>query len=232
MHRLAVMKTRRVILFDSNETLLDISALDPVFEEAFGDRELRKKWFEQVVAMFFTSTIIGTFEKFELLADAAFDVIAVAYTGRKARKRDHAALQAGVMTLPVHDDVAGAVEQLNAAGFTVGILTNSSAATAKAQFRHAGVSRLFAKILSAGAVKRYKPSREAYEYGAKQFGIGTHDVRLVAAHGWDITGALSAGCKAAFVQRPEKALNPRGKQPDIIGRDLMTVARKIIDARG
>jgi 2-haloacid dehalogenase len=33
---------------------------------------------------------------------------------------------------------------------------------------------------------------------------------MVAAHAWDITGALSAGCKAAFVQRPGKALDPSG----------------------
>jgi 2-haloacid dehalogenase len=54
------------------------------------------------------------------------------------------------------------------------------------------------------------------------------DIRLVAAHGWDVAGALTAGCKAAFVARPEKVLSPKGAKPDISSRDLQEVAEQII----
>jgi 2-haloacid dehalogenase len=54
------------------------------------------------------------------------------------------------------------------------------------------------------------------------------DVRLVAAHHWDITGALSAGCKAAFVGRPGMTLSPLGSQPDITGPDVAAVVSDII----
>ena len=50
------------------------------------------------------------------------------------------------------------------------------------------------------------------------------DVRLVAAHAWDVSGALAAGCTAAFVARPGMMLSPLGKQPDIVGRDLAEIA--------
>jgi 2-haloacid dehalogenase len=55
------------------------------------------------------------------------------------------------------------------------------------------------------------------------------DVRLVAAHAWDIAGALAAGCAAAFVARPGKVLSPIGDQPDIARGDLLEVADRIID---
>lgn len=52
---------------------------------------------------------------------------------------------------------------------------------------------------------------------------------MVAAHDWDVTGALRAGLKAAFVARPGKVLNPLGGQPDIVGRDLREIAPRIIE---
>ena len=49
-------------------------------------------------------------------------------------------------------------------------------------------------------------------------------LRLVAAHAWDIVGALRVGCSAAFVARPGKVLYPLGPQPDIVGSDFRSVA--------
>ena len=57
-------------------------------------------------------------------------------------------------------------------------------------------------------------------------------MRLVAAHSWDITGALSAGCRAAFVARPGMVLSPLGPRPDIVGPDLAAVAEQIIAVDG
>jgi hypothetical protein len=37
-------------VFDVNETLLDLAALDPHFERAFGDPGAREAWFQQLIA--------------------------------------------------------------------------------------------------------------------------------------------------------------------------------------
>jgi 2-haloacid dehalogenase len=50
----------------------------------------------------------------------------------------------------------------------------------------------------------------------------------VAAHSWDIAGAMRAGCKAAFIARPGMVLDPLFDPPDIVGPDLGTVAERII----
>jgi 2-haloacid dehalogenase len=49
----------------------------------------------------------------------------------------------------------------------------------------------------------------------------------VAAHAWDVSGALSAGCQAAFVARPGMVLSPIGPRPDITGPDLDSVIDQI-----
>ncbi|WP_262506332.1 hypothetical protein [Rufibacter tibetensis] len=38
--------------------------------------------------------------------------------------------------------------------------------------------------------------------------VKLEDIMLVAAHGWDVAGALRAGARAAFLSRPGQALYP------------------------
>ena len=62
---------------------------------------------------------------------------------------------------------------------------------------------------------------------AKELGVPIDQIRLVAAHDWDVAGALLAGCSSAFIARPGHVLNPAMPVPDIVGKDLIEVAEKI-----
>jgi 2-haloacid dehalogenase len=93
---------------------------------------------------------------------------------------------------------------------------------------HAGLADHFDATLSADQVRALKPRREAYGLVASTFGVPLAEVRLVAAHGWDVTGALAAGCAAAFVARPGQAVIPIGEQPDIVGDDVAAVVDVIV----
>ena len=62
-----------------------------------------------------------------------------------------------------------------------------------------------------------------------KLGITTAQMRMVAAHNWDITGAMRAGCAGAFVARPGMVMGPLDEVPDIIGPDLEAVAMQIIE---
>ena len=78
-----------------------------------------------------------------------------------------------------------------------------------------------------------KPAAEVYRHAADSFGVAPVEVRLVAAHSWDVAGAMRAGCKAAFVARPGMVLDPLFEPPDIVGPDLGAVSERIVavDAR-
>jgi 2-haloacid dehalogenase len=130
--------------------------------------------------------------------------------------------------LPAHPEVPDALRRLREAGFTLATITNSPLDVVRDQIRHAGLEDRFAAILSADQVRALKPRREAYALVADTFDVPVADVRLVAAHAWDIAGALAAGCAAAFVARPGMVLSPLGPQPDIAGPDLRAVADEIL----
>jgi 2-haloacid dehalogenase len=121
--------------------------------------------------------------------------------------------------------------RLRGTDLSVVALTNSVEAVAEAQLAHAGVRRLFDAVISADSVRKLKPAPEPYRAVAERFGVGTSQVRLVAAHAWDVSGALAAGCRAALVRRPGVVASPIGPQPDIVGSSLTEVVDQILAAR-
>ena len=221
----------KAIVFDSNETLLDLAALDPEFKRIFGRAEARKQWFKQLLELFLTATIVDEYRSFERLADSALEMVAE-WSGVELGKDDKARVHAAMLELPPHPDVTVALQRLKSAGLHLAVLTNSTKKSVRAQMKHGHLEKYFDEIFSADDVKRYKPAPEAYEHAARKLDVKTGEMRLVAAHAWDISGALAVGCKAAFVQRAEKALDSAGPQPDVRGATLGEVAEAIIQRDG
>jgi len=120
-----------------------------------------------------------------------------------------------------------ALASLRDAGFRMATLTNSSKSMVKSQMGKAGLSEFFETLLSVESVRQFKPKTEVYRWGADQMGLQAEDCMLIAAHGWDVAGALWAGCRAAFVARQGAQLYPLAPDPEIVEPDLMRVAEKL-----
>jgi len=218
----------RVIVFDVNETLLNLTALDPPFERAFGRSGVRREWFAQFLQSAFVSTITDTYSDFGTIGRAALEMTA-RRNGIELGAQDRDAILGTMRQLPPHPEVPAALQRLRDAGLRLAALTNSTEEVATAQLTNAGLAPLFERILSADAAKRLKPAREAYETAAAELGVAVAGMRLVAAHAWDIAGALRAGAAAAFVARPGMVLDPLVQAPDVIGADLAEVAERIVE---
>ena len=67
---------QRVCVFDVNETLLDMAALDPLFEGLFGDRSLRAQWFDRMLQSSLVSTVTGRYSEFGATGLAALQMLA------------------------------------------------------------------------------------------------------------------------------------------------------------
>jgi len=223
------MTMPRICVFDVNETLLDMSALDPVFERIFGDASVRPLWFSQVLQSALTATVTDAYSDFGATGMAALAMMAGA-RGTTLGDDDERALKDGMQNLPPHPEVEEGLTLLLDAGIRIATLTNSTQAVADAQLRNAGLSDLFELSLSADAVKRLKPAAAPYRMAAESLGVPLEGMRLVAAHSWDVAGALRAGCAAAFVARPGKVLDPLVARPDVTGKEVAEVARLIIEA--
>ena len=217
----------RVIVFDVNETLLDVGALDPLFQRVFGDVSLRRAWFNQMLQSALVATVTDAYRDFGAIGLAALEMTA-ARRGVTLSDDDRQSLRDGMRSLPAHPEVATSLGRLRDAGMTLATLTNSTAEVGEAQLASASLRDLFTHVFSADEVKRLKPAPEPYRMAAERLGVQIGDVRLVAAHAWDVAGAMRAGCLAAFVARPGQVLDPLAPEPDIVGADLREVADRIL----
>jgi 2-haloacid dehalogenase len=217
-----------VIAFDVNETLLDLRALDSHFEVLFGSAALRAQWFAQMLQLSFVGGLTGRYVDFTTAQRAALQMLGVRQ-GVALNDATVAEVVDRMRTLPPHPEVAETLRTLAGTSLRLVALTNSTAEVAHAQLTHAGLRDLFEAALSADTVRALKPAAAAYRHVAEQCGVALSDVRLVAAHAWDVSGALAAGARAAFVARPGMVLSPLGAAPDIVGTDLAEVAELIIE---
>jgi len=211
-----------VLAFDVNETLLDLRALDQPFAAAFGDAALRPQWFALMLQIAFVGGLTGRYVDFTTAQRSALAMLAARQRVTLPPAQSDAIVN-GMRTLPPHPEVREAMGRLGTR-FRLVALTNSPKDVAEAQMRNSGLRDLLEDVYSADAVRTLKPAPEPYWMVAERTGVPIGDVRLVAAHGWDIAGALAAGCRAAFVARPGAALYPHGPQPDIVAPDLTGIA--------
>ena len=220
---------RRVIVFDVNETLLDLSALDETFLKVFGAVEFKSRWFAQLLNLAMTATLTGHYRDFSSQGRAALALLA-AKNGIDLGEERIARIVDQMKYLRAHDDAEPALRQLKQADFRLAALTNSPPDVATVQLHNAGLAAYFESILSVDETGRFKPAPEPYRMAARRLGVETTDMRMVAVHDWDITGAMAAGCQGAYVMRGRYAFNPLVPQPDIVGPTLTEVAGAIIQA--
>lgn len=217
----------RFVVFDVNETLLDLSALDDSFVEWFGDPEARKEWFSQLLQLALVVTLTGTYRDFATLAGEALQVVA-AKRGVDPSDAAVASILEAVGSLPPHPDVPAALRRLSEAGLRLAALTNSPLRTVRAQLEGVGLIDLFDKVLSVEPTRRFKPAAEPYLMACRELGIEPPGMWMVAAHDWDVLGAKRVGCAGAFVARPGQGYAAGIDPPDVVGDDLAEVADRLL----
>lgn len=215
------------IVFDVNETLLDISAIDPFFERVFGDRAVRQQWFAELENLWLIATVTNAYQNFPTLVQAALKMTA-AKKQVSLRDQDYAEAVEILTTLPPHSDAVPALTALQNKGFRLAALTNGTLKAAHKQLKHAELENYFEAVMSVDEVKRYKPAAEPYLMAAERLKVGPSQLCLVAAHSWDIAGANRTGLRTAFVGRPQKVLNPTAPAPDIYGENLLEVSHQLL----
>ena len=218
----------KILIFDVNETLLDLSPLKPHFQRTFGDGNVMKHWFLTMLHSSLTVTLADDYKDFGKLAGAALDVVS------RIRKvslsdEDRNEILETIKKLPPHKEAPESLEKLRSNGFRLFTLTNSPPETLRAQMENSGLIDYFEDIFSVDETRKFKPAAQTYQFAAKKLGVETNEMRMIAAHDWDIAGAINAGCKTAYIAREGKGYNALYKQPDISGEDLREVADKILN---
>lgn len=220
------MSKPKVIIFDVNETMLDLAPLKISVGKALGGREeLLPLWFSTMLHYSLVETLCGNYHSFGEIGTAALMMVAERQGIELKYEDAKSAIVTPLRSLPPHKDVAAALKLLSENGFRLISLTNSSAEGAATQLRNAGLTDLFEKRYSVESVKKYKPHPDTYRMVIDDLGAKPEEVMMVAAHAWDLMGARNVGLQTAFIARPGAPLYPNVAKPDYVLNDLLELVK-------
>ncbi len=216
-----------LVVFDVNETLLDLSTMEPTFARIFRDKGAMRLWFANLILYSAALTVAGRYVPFTDIGAAVMTMLADA-SGIKIEDADKKELVEKFSTMPPYPEVPGALKKLRDAGFRLFTLTDNLLEVQTRQLEHGGIADFFERRFSADGVKHHKPSPHAYAYAQKELGVAPSQLCLVACHTWDTLGAVAAGWEAALIKREGNDVLGVGPQPQIVGDDLDDVADQLI----
>ncbi|MDT0382707.1 haloacid dehalogenase type II [Streptomyces sp. DSM 42041] len=192
--------TPRVVIFDVNQTLSDMSPLRWRFEEVGVPGHLLATWFAGVLRDGIALAAAGAYADFRDVARAGLvTLFSEADAEDPGRSADH--ILDGFAALPVHPDVPDGVRALYGSGLRLATMTNGSARTTERLLGEAGLGRLFEAHLDVSGPGVWKPAPAAYRYAVERLGVDRAEAVLVAVHPWDVDGALRAGLSAVWLRR-------------------------------
>ena len=221
------MATYPLIVFDVNETLLDLRVMEPTFARIFEDHGTMRLWFANLILYSAALTLAGSYVPFTEIGSAVMKMLADA-RGIRISEADKRELVEKFSTMPPHPEVPGALRKLRQAGCRLFTLTDNLLEVQTRQLEHGGILNFFERRFSADGARHHKPSPHAYAYAQAQLGVSASQLFLIASHTWDTLGAVAAGWGAALIKREGNDLLGIGPQPQIVGRDLDDVADQLI----
>jgi 2-haloacid dehalogenase len=204
----------RVVVFDVNETLSDMSPLADRFVGIGAPAHLARVWFASLLRDGFALTTVGETAPFSELGQEGLRVLLQDVPSVADPDAAVVHIMSGFAELGLHPDVAGGITRLHESGARLVTLSNGAAAVAERLLTRAGLRERFEQLLSVEDGAVWKPAPQAYRYAARMCGVAADELLMVAVHPWDLHGATRAGLRSAWINRDGRRYPAYFRPPD------------------
>jgi len=178
----------QLLIFDVNETLLDMEPLQNAINDALGFTSAFDIWFSELLKFSLVESAIGEYHDFGEIALRTLTMTAQKYSVAIEKEDLQKILKITTM-LKAFPEVKEMLYQLKNAGFVLVALTNGGQKTVEKQLKFAGIAAYFTSIYSVEQVRKFKPHPETYNFVLDRMQVEAKNAMLIAAHAWDILGA-------------------------------------------
>ena len=212
------------VAFDVVETLISLEPLRRRFVEIGLHASTLERWFDRMLRDGMALTLAGDYEPFPAVAESALRVIG----GGRLGDDDVKHVLSGFATLPAQPDAEPAMQVLADAGVPIVCLSNGARESTETFLQRCGLDRFVDQVISVAEVRMWKPPRAVYEHALSRIGRPAADAALVAVHAFDCHGAHAAGLTTGWAGRLERHYAEIFTRADVIGDDLVDVARALV----
>lgn len=214
----------QAIAFDAYGTLFDVYSIGVLAEKLFPKQgaALAELWRDKQIEYTRLRSMCSMYKPFwEVTQDA------LVYSCKKLKLAltldAHNMLMGQYAKLQAFPENLGALQQLQAMGLKLAILSNGNPQMLDAVVEAAGMQGMFNHILSVDTVKKFKTAPEVYQLGPDVFGLPARSILFVSSNGWDACGATWFGYSTFWVNRAAAPLEELGVAPHGEGRTLADV---------
>lgn len=193
--------SERAVVFDVMGTLFDLSPLQQRLQRVGAPPAALEAWFGRLLHTAASLTLVGEFRPFAEIASATLRSQLAQLDVDPERAPE---VLAGLAELDPFPEAADALAQLARDGIRMIALTNGGAENTSKLLARGGLDRYVAQVVTTEEVRAYKPHPAPYRRALEALALPAARVTLVAAHGWDVVGARSAGLDAVWVDRLER----------------------------
>ena len=217
----------RFLAFDMYGTLCDPQAVTQRLGSFVAEAEpIAQVWRRKQLEYSFMVSMMGRYENFWRLTRRALDY-ALESAGITLNETAIEHIMDAYRHLELFPDTKEGLRQLHDAGFRMIVLSNGSPDMLHDLVDNTGLAPYFEEIVSADAVKVFKPDPRVYQLAAEYFKCPIADVWMISSNSFDAVGAKAAGMQVAWVNRRDEVLDKVGGRPDIVTSNLVTLAQEL-----
>ena len=217
------------LAFDVYGTLIDTNGVVTKLQEIVGIRaeEFSRTWREKQLEYSFRKALMQNYENFAVCTKQALDYTSIYFNAEISEKHKQNLIDS-YRTLPVFEDVEEGLSRLKAAQFSLYAFSNGSEDAVKKLLMTAGIMKYFMGIVSTDDLRSFKPNPAVYSYFLRKSGASGSNAWLISSNSFDVIGAISAGMKAAWVNRsPKTVFDPWGINPTLSVNNLIDFIEQI-----
>ena len=220
------MTERRIVVFDIIGTCFSLDKLQQQLTELGAPLGTTKLWFSQSLRDAFALSYAGGYQPLKEILQAELPrTLKLLEVELNSSKRSQ--VMEKLSQLELNQSAEAAFKLLTEADYQIVALTNGSKSATDKLLERAEVQKYFSEVYSCDAIAITKPHQDVYKM------VKTDNLDrtwLVAAHAWDIMGAIRVGMKTAFVTQLEKDYLDVYPQPQIMAENLLEAANQIVEA--
>ncbi len=217
------------LAFDVYGTLIDTHGVVSKLQGIMGSKakDFSATWRDKQLEYSFRRGLMQNYENFAVCTRNALDYTSSYYNSPITTEQKNELLDS-YRTLPAFKDVEDGLTRLKAANFRLYAFSNGSEDAVETLLAAAGIRDFFLGVVSVDDLKSYKPDPAVYCHFLRKSGASGSSAWLISSNPFDVIGAISAGMRAAWIQRSQTAIfDPWGIAPTITVNSLHELNEQI-----
>ncbi len=205
----------RGMAFDMYGTVVDVGAVAEACKAIAPDPvAFNSQWRAKQLEYTFLRSAMGKYQDFWKVSEQALEFTIQRFGLTVSAEQRKPLMEAWLRPTP-YPEVAAALPRLKA-HHPLAILSNGSPKMLRTGLDRAGLRPHFQWVLSADAVKVYKPSPKVYQLATRAMRLQKQQILFVSSNAFDVLGAKSFGFKVCWINRAGVPLDPLGPKPDLV----------------